>query len=91
MSSLLLLPSLTSSSRRISFLKNVLQSLLIVFVLFGQLSFFYDGLGRRIQTKICDRDKDLSIANSEIKIIRYYYDPEVEFLELGHEGVNMGE
>ena len=86
MSSLLLLPSLTSSSRRISFLKNVLQSLLIVFVLFGQLSFFYDGLGRRIQTS-CQ-----SIATGgDQSIVSYYYDPLVEFLELGHEGVNMGE
>jgi len=32
----------------------------------------YDGLGRRIQTE------------SQSNIVNYYYDPEVEFLELGH-------
>ncbi|MBM3610442.1 MAG: RHS repeat-associated core domain-containing protein, partial [Alphaproteobacteria bacterium] len=49
-----------------------LLSLIFIVGLLGKFFFFYDGLGRRIQTK------------SQGNTINYYYDPEVEFLELGH-------
>ncbi len=54
-----------------SFTQSLL-SLVFIVGLFGKLFCLDDGLGRRIQTSYD--------GNS----INYYYDPEVEFLELGH-------
>ena len=55
--------------------KNTLLSLVLFLGLFSTTQHWtttYDGLGRRIKTS--------SAGNT----INYYYDPEVEFLELGH-------
>ena len=55
--------------------KNTLLSLVLFLGLFSTTQHWtttYDGLGRRIQT------------SSGGNIVNYYYDPEVEFLELGH-------
>ena len=54
-----------------SFAQSLLSLVFIVGV-FGKLFCLDDGLGRRIQT------------SRGGNIINYYYDPEVEFLELGH-------
>ncbi len=43
----------------------------------------YDGLGRRLQTSYCDTTGNQ--ATSKPITINYYYDPEVEFLELGRD------
>jgi len=43
----------------------------------------YDGLGRRIQTSYSDATGDQT--TSQPITITYYYDPEVEFLELGRD------
>ena len=40
----------------------------------------YDGLGRRIQTSFQG-----SATDGQPAVVRYYYDPLVEFLELGHD------
>ncbi len=43
----------------------------------------YDGLGRRIQTSYADATA--TQETSSPLSLRYYYDPEVEYLELGHD------
>ena len=43
----------------------------------------YDALGRRLQTSYCDATGHQE--TSKAVTINYYYDPEVEFLELGHD------
>ncbi len=46
----------------------------------------YDGLGRRIETRYADASGN-SETSTPLKL-RYYYDPEIEFLELGHSYVH---
>ena len=43
----------------------------------------YDGLGRRLQTSYCDATGNQTTSSA--LTINYYYDPEVEFLELGRD------
>ncbi|MCX6958001.1 MAG: hypothetical protein NT164_05655 [Verrucomicrobiae bacterium] len=43
----------------------------------------YDGLGRRLQTSYCDATGNQRTSGA--LAINYYYDPEVEFLELGRD------
>ncbi|MEI6417000.1 MAG: RHS repeat-associated core domain-containing protein, partial [Verrucomicrobiota bacterium] len=43
----------------------------------------YDGLGRRLQTSYCDATGNQTTSGA--LAINYYYDPEVEFLELGRD------
>ena len=43
----------------------------------------YDGLGRRLQTSYCDATGNQMTSGA--LTINYYYDPEVEFLELGRD------
>ena len=62
--------------------KNTLLSLVLFLGLFSTTQHWtttYDGLGRRIQTSYED-----GTDAGKSSLINYYYDPLVEFLELGH-------
>ena len=67
----LLVQSAKKKTFSTSFTQHLL-SLIFIVGLLGKMFSFYNGLGRRIQT------------TSQGNTINYYYDPEVEFLELGH-------